>query len=412
MDVLHFTIIILSVSVLSSCGFNKSAHTVFIPPTNKHGPQSCLNKAIKNRFIVKWTDGHISTVKAQDKKTFFKNFVEPNLDKIELAEYDYTVKINDFIKTTDGLSLSSKSYHLNLIKAAYAWNNNIKGDGIIIAIIDTGVDTNHPQIRDSLHTNRRETPFNNRDDDGNGLIDDFQGYDFFNRTGRVRDSDGHGTHVSGIALASHNQGAAKGIAPNAKLLPLNFMGPDGSGRLSDAIEAIQYAVSQGAKIINASWGGPDCSSALKESIEQLGKKDVLFITASGNDGANLDDHPTFPAAFEISSQITVGASNEEDFMANYSNYSFNKTHLVAPGSNIYSTLPGGGASLMSGTSMAAPIVSGSAALLWSRFPSATSRQIKQALLDSVDIGLTPSPVVSNGRLNIERALQSLDAALR
>ena len=409
MDVSRFLLqlIILSYAFAFLSGCASKTSGVFRSPSNG---EACSKQAIKNRFIIKWKDGRVSTVEAPDKEVFIETFLEPQLDEIESAEHDYRAYTMETIQVETAASSHFKTYHLNLVEANFAWQRRIYGKGVTIAVIDTGVDIHHPQLNRHLHTNHGEIPNNNIDDDKNGLVDDYQGYNFFTNSGELFDKSGHGTHVAGIALANHSQGDVKGVAPQATLLPLSFMGPDGSGRLSDAIKAIEYAVAQGAKVINASWGGGDCSSVLKQTIARLEKKDVLFITASGNEGVDIDLQPSFPAAFVLNSQITVGASNENDNLARFSNYSYNKTHLVAPGNGIYSTAPGGSTMTLSGTSMASPVVAGTVALLWSAFPSATSEQIKQAILVSVDKG-SPAPVISEGRLNIRKALLALDSVL-
>lgn len=407
--------LLFSFLLTTSCASKKEPADIFSGPPSESSSSSCQDRAIKNRFIIKWKDQTHSVIESTDKETFFKDFVQPQIDHIERAEYDYRVSIHDFQEnTTFSLSseTSSSPYHLNIVEASYAWEQSVQGKGVLIAVIDSGVDTQHPQLKDRIYKNLREIPNNHRDDDGNGLVDDYQGFDFVQKTGGTKDYSNHGTHVSGIIAAGSSQNnTVVGIAPKSQILPLSFIGADGSGQLGDAIRAIQYAASQGAQIINASWGGPNCSTALKEVIENLKNQNILFVTAAGNNGYDLDQFPAFPAAFTLDSQITVGASNEQDLLASYSNYSHNRVQLIAPGSRILSTIPSGQTASLSGTSMAAPIVSGAAALLWSRFPSAHASQIKSALLKSSE-STRPSLTVDYGRLNIKKALLALEAAMR
>jgi subtilisin family serine protease len=210
--------------------------------------------------------------------------------------------------------------------------------------------------------------------------------------------------VSGIIAADPTTGPIQGMAPQAKIIPANFMDSSGGGSLGSAIQAIQYVVSRGAKVINASWGGPTCSTTLGNVMSSLAAKNVMIVVASGNDGLNLDVTPDYPANFNFPNQLTVSASNSADFMTNWSNSSYKIVHVGAPGDSIYSTVPGG-AGYMSGTSMAAPSVTGAIALLLSAHPNATYAQIKQALIQSVDV--RGFRVESQGRINVPNALKAL-----
>ena len=197
----------------------------------------------------------------------------------------------------------------------------------------------------------------------------------------------------------------KGIAPAAKIIPAPFITNDGSGSLSDAIKAMNFVTEKGAKVINASWGGSVCVTSLQDAFKAISDKGVLIVVAAGNDGSDLDSNPSYPAAFNIDGQITVGASNENDYMAYFSNSSFNLVHLAAPGDFIFSTTPSEKYDYLRGTSMAAPFVSGAAAVLWGAFPKATAAQIKEALISSVDV--TPNHefrVKSKGRMNLSKAM--------
>jgi subtilisin family serine protease len=220
----------------------------------------------------------------------------------------------------------------------------------------------------------------------------------------------HGSHVAGIILADPEKGPLSGVAPKSKLLQASFLDSE-NGSLGAAIQAIAYSAENGARIINASWGGRDCSATLKETIADVGAKGVLFVTASGNEGIDYDLYPaySYPAVFNLFSMISVAASDSLDRLAAFSNKSFYLVHLAAPGSGIRSTVPliseSSGYEILSGTSMAAPFVSGAAALLWSARPNATVTQIRQALLNSVDN--RNYKVSTQGRLNVEKALTEI-----
>src|SRR5690606_13302582 len=160
------------------------------------------------------------------------------------------------------------NWGMDSIQADSAWNKNALGENIIVAIIDSGLDATHPELANSLAINENEE-INGLDDDGNGLIDDRFGYDFVNMSHQVVDHTGHGTHIAGVIAASHSQGSIMGVAPNVKLLPLNFIGKGGSGDVFGAISAMKYAAIRGAKVINASWGGNSCSLELHDEIVAL-----------------------------------------------------------------------------------------------------------------------------------------------
>lgn len=296
------------------------------------------------------------------------------------------------------------------VEANLLWELGFKGDGVTIALIDGGVDQSHPSLAERIYTNEDEIPNNGLDDDQNGLIDDFHGFDFAEGVPEGSISY-HGTHVAGIMVAEPQGGPMLGVAPKAKILPLNIMGPRGGGSMSAAVFAIKYAQSRGVKIINASWGGSVCSDSLKESINELGGRGILFVSAAGNDGFDIETYPEFPAAFNLANQITVGASVPSGLMASFSNYGTHKVHILAPGHQILSTVPGGW-QVASGTSMAAPFVSGVAALLWGAFPNANHLQIRSAILASVVEPKNYHPVLARGRINALKGLRELEQLLK
>jgi subtilisin family serine protease len=398
----------------------KSTQATVFPETKS----ACAATAVPNQFIVRWKDGSTSVETAKDRAAFIQEIIEPYLDDIEIAEHDQIISINRPTSTnrpgpsgrpsssikhsasveinSADLSLPATDWGQTIVNAPAAWSEGVTGEGITVAIIDSGVDTTHPQIQPRLLINRDEIPANEIDDDHNGYVDDVTGYDFDKRTGLVTDGSGHGTHVSGIILADHSTGLVKGLAPGASLLPLDFMDDSGTGSLGVAIEAMHYAASRGARIINASWGGAPCSLTLQKEIQDLATHGILFVSAAGNDGVNIEAAPEYPASFGLENQLTVGASTERDYMAGYSNFSYRLVNIMAPGSSIFSTYPGGLTKIMSGTSMSAPFVSGAAALVWSVRPNATYSQVRDALLNSVDKG--NYAVSSGGRLNVAQAI--------
>lgn len=396
----------LSIVFLSGCFEQNSTQIASFPETKPE----CSSTAVPNTYIVHWKDGRVTLERGWTREEFERDVFEPNKEDISLAEQDQTVFLSPQSTTPESVSDLNASasqddnWGQSLVGASSAWDNGFRGQGVVVAVIDSGVDISHPQLQARIYVNSREIPGNGIDDDENGYVDDISGWDFFEDQPNVGDNSGHGTHVAGIISTNHSAGAIKGLAPEAKILPLDFMSESGQGNLGDAILAMQYAVQQGARVINASWGGAPCSQSLSRAIADLEKQGVIFVAAAGNSGLNLEQTPEYPAAFAMPSQITVGASTVRDFTAGFSNYSFKLVHLFAPGAMIYSTYPEGRTAALSGTSMAAPFVSGAVALLLSKRPTASTAEIRSALFNSVDRG--GFAAITRGRLNIQRALES------
>ncbi|MCU6796810.1 S8 family serine peptidase, partial [Paenibacillus sp. WQ 127069] len=278
----------------------------------------------------------------------------------------------------NGQIVSGQSGTLGIdIHAVDAWNVTTGNPAVLVGVLDTGIDINHNDLKNNIYINTREIPGNGIDDDGNGYIDDVTGFDFVNNDSTVFDgsgSDTHGTHVAGIIAASANNEGISGVAPNVKLLPLKFI--QGSyGYTSDAIEAIEYARSMGVKLVNCSWGGAEYNPALRDAMETSG---MLFVNASGNNGADVGIAPIYPAGFNLSNALSITAVDNKGNLASFSNYG-NTVDIAAPGVNILSTLPSNGYGLMTGTSMATPFVTGTAALLYSSNPNLSAQEVKAKL---------------------------------
>ncbi|MGB3615974.1 MAG: S8 family peptidase [Elainellaceae cyanobacterium] len=280
------------------------------------------------------------------------------------------------------------------------------GQDVVVAVIDTGVDYSHPDLVSNLWTNLGEIPGNDLDDDGNGYVDDYYGYDFVNSDGDPTDDNGHGTHIAGIIAADDdNAFGTVGVAPDAKIMVLKVLDEDSEGTTFNAIQAVEYAILMGTDVINASWGGGDYSQDLSDAIAAAANVGILFVAAAGNAGTNNDIEPQYPASYDLDNVISVGASAASDPLASFSNYGPTSVDLVAPGDQIYSTLPDGSYGTLSGTSMAAPHVTGTVALLRAAYPTLSPNALKAAILKSTD----PLPeltdvVASGGRLNASQAL--------
>jgi subtilisin family serine protease len=307
-----------------------------------------------------------------------------------------------------------EQYALPLTGTPAAWDLTTGTADVTVAVVDSGADLHHPDLRPNLRRNPRERGGNRRDDDGNGYVDDVFGYDFQARDGTPQDRDGHGSHVAGIVGAQGNdrEGVA-GVAWTASLMPLRVLGADGAGRLSDAIRAYAYAAKEGARIVNVSWGGSEFIQAEYDAIAAA--PNVLFVAAAGNDGQDVDATPSYPCAHDLPNVICVGASDQNDQLAVWSptkasNRGATSVDLAAPGVGIASTVTNGDWALDDGTSMAAPHVAGAAALMLSRAPRATAAQLKATLLGSVAVrpGLQ-GVTATGGRLDIAGAVRGICA---
>ncbi len=317
-----------------------------------------------------------------------------------------------------------------------AWKISV-GAPIIVAVIDTGVDYTHEDLVGQMWRNEKEIDGNGIDDDKNGYTDDVVGWDTLSNDNKPYDlastnlmdilngaNPGHGTHCAGsIGAAVNNSKGIISIAPNTKIMALRFIGDEG-GSTAGAVEAIKYAVDNGAKILSNSWGSegedsedPNDSIILKEAIQYALDHDVLFVAAAGNSSRNndTDAKKAFPASYEHENIIAVAAINSANGIASFSNFGAKSVDLGAPGVKIMSTVPGNryqdviseilGAT-WDGTSMAAPYVSGAAALYWSTHPELTSKQVKAAILASVKpLPSLSTKTLTGGKLSVEELMK-------
>ena len=305
------------------------------------------------------------------------------------------------------------------IDAPEGWLIERDSKDVIIAVIDTGIDYTHPDIENNIWLNSDEIPDNQVDDDNNGYIDDIIGWDFVDLQ-TYDDSDdciepdndpmdqhGHGTQIAGIIGAvSNNDIGISGIAGSCQIMPVRagFKNETGDGFLEsvDASQAIVYAVDNGAKIINISWGDSVRSFLIDDAIQYASDRNVLICAASGNDNSN---HQIFPAASQLPSIISVGATDGFDMKSFFSNFG-NWIHVSAPGNAIYTTSLNHSYRSVNGTSMACAHVSGCAALLFSHFQNISADSVKSRLLRSSDqIENLEDKNLTSGRINLYRALK-------
>ncbi|MFA6055175.1 MAG: S8 family serine peptidase [Thermodesulfovibrionales bacterium] len=316
------------------------------------------------------------------------------------------------------------------IEATQAWRVSTGNYDIVIAVLDTGVDYNHNDLSSNMWRNASECDgVSGVDDDHNGFVDDCKGWDFvtcekWDDTGCVlpvtgdndpMDEFGHGTHVAGIIGAvGNNQTGITGVMWRTHMMPVRILNQNGEGDDLDIAEGIKYAVNMGAKAINASWGGFGSTPVLQDAVEYANSHGVLFIAAAGNESNNNDLNPFYPASYPFGNIISVAATDQNDLRVPFSNFGYTSVDVAAPGTYIISTVPAwldNGYSYLeqfSGTSMAAPHVTGLAGLLYSYYTNFNSAQIRNMILYYVDI--LPSLdgwIATRGRINAFRAMSSL-----
>jgi thermitase len=250
------------------------------------------------------------------------------------------------------------------LSAERAWAITRGSRKIVVAVIDTGIDYNHPDLKSNIWVNEKEIAGNNIDDDGNGYIDDLYGWNAQLDNGNPMDGNAHGTHCAGTIGAEHNNGLGiAGVMGEVRLMAVKFLSDEGSGSLVDAVEAIDYATKMNVDVMSNSWGGGGYSQALFDSISAAKDKGIVFVAAAGNDTNNNDSRPSYPASYQIDNVISVASHTAQDVLSSFSNFGRRSVHVAAPGSNILSTTPGNQFKVFSGTSMATPHVSGLVGLL-------------------------------------------------
>ncbi len=284
----------------------------------------------------------------------------------------------------------------------------------IIAVIDTGLDIDHPVFVQSkaVWSNSGEIPGNGIDDDGNGFVDDVNGWNFVANSGVMFDDDDHGTHVAGTILSVVVDIFDFPVEESPfKIMPLKFLDSSGIGSTSDAISAIEYALANGATILNNSWGGPSYSVSLHEAVAVSYSSGASFIAAAGNLASNNDSAPMYPASFDVPNVVSIAATTGSDSLASFSNYGFNTVHVGSPGVYVLSTVDGGGFGYMSGTSMATPYVAGIAGMIKHEQSSMLGYQMKEIIEDTADaVSPLSGKVQTESRVNASAALAAAQGA--
>lgn len=285
---------------------------------------------------------------------------------------------------TPGQYSADRFFHVPLVNGEEAWETT-QGQGVTIAIVDSGVNYNHPDLAPNIKINNREIAGNGIDDDGNGYVDDVYGFDFAINDAFPFDDESHGTHVAGLAASS-----VSGIAKKSKILPVKAMLPSGMGTTASLVSALYYAIKQKADIINLSLGGEGpASPLLLAAVKKAKEQGILIVAASGNSTINTDIEESHLTAFDGSNILAIAATDEVDALTDYSNYGLRSVDLAAPGGTMdrplvstYANTDLGKYIAYPGTSMAAPVAAGAAALVKSVNKSLSAEQIKAILVGS------------------------------
>jgi subtilisin family serine protease len=314
--------------------------------------------------------------------------------------------------------LKAASSHGVSVLETYDRQLSAPRETIIVAVVDTGVDYRHPDLKDVMWTNPGEIAGNGIDDDGNGYIDDIHGISTLERradgsaTSDPMDKHSHGTHVSGIIAASQNNSiGVAGVASSVRIMAVRTVPSRGDETDVDVAESFIYAAKNGARVINCSFGKRVNEGGLivSEAIDFISREyGTLVVAASGNESANIDRSFRYPASFGSEGLMVVASTASRGQMSGFSNYGIKNVDIAAPGSRILSTTPRGRYSNMSGTSMASPVAAGVAAEVLANRPELTAIELKKHLMDNV-VGIKSfeTRMVSGGRIDLRKSLENL-----
>ncbi len=294
------------------------------------------------------------------------------------------------------------------INGTASWELTKGDDDVILGVIDTGIFHTHPNLKDNMWSNPAEIAGNGEDDDGNGFVDDIHGINAMDNTGDPMDDNGHGTHCAGIMGGAGVDGKGTlGVNQKVSIIGCKFLDSDGSGSMSDALVCMDYFVKLKTReknpvdvtAINASWGGGRYSQAMFDAIKKLRDAGILFVAAAGNDSDDNDTVGSYPANYQLDNIISVAATNNKDELAYFSNYGRRSVHVGAPGQDILSTYLDGQYKIFSGTSMAAPYVTGLIGLLKSKDRSLDWKQLKNlAISGGNELSALSAKTVSGRRI--------------
>jgi subtilisin family serine protease len=367
-----------------------------------------LEKELSSNKAVKYTQKNYIRQRVLGERTEAKEF---------MVQEESGATFND-PSLSKQWSLAGDSGHGVSMLKHYEQSNNAALTTTIVAVVDTGVQVDHEDLKDVVWVNEGEIAGNGIDDDQNGYIDDVNGINTLKRvdgvpTGDISDGHGHGSHVSGIIGATQNNNIGiAGIASAVQIMGIRTVPNNGDETDVDVVESYMYAAKMGAKIINCSFGksNNEGGQVVNETIDYIGSNhDVLVVAAAGNDTSNIDNKKAYPASFESDYLLVVASTTKSmnGSLSYFSNYGSDSVDLAAPGSSIYSTVSGNSYASYSGTSMASPTAAGVAAQVRSTYPELTALEIKKALMNSVTpVSKFKGKMLSAGRVNLVKALEA------
>lgn len=375
-------LILSTLILLTSCGKKKD------DPLSLEGyNKACLNGKINGQFLVKYSNGSHELVSASSNKDFFNKILsEENKNllqkrNLEISGVDFNFKVNLQSTTSKGIPTRNANAGPRMINAPFLWNQGFYGQGISTALIDSGYDTTHSLLKNSIQINSFDL---GNDEDANNLKGDQLGWDFINNKPLTSDLGTHGTAVGSIIAAAHSPSFQFSVAPGSKIIPIAALGPskegdtDASGDSNTVISSINYAISRKVDLINASWAGSTCSKFIRNKVQKATDAGIIFITSAGNENINLDSTPIFPGSFPFSLLVNVGALSIDFSKQEDSNYGRDVDFSVL-GNKVIVAVPHGFLDTASGTSVATPFVTGGLALLKSAFPAAFPEALLSAL---------------------------------
>ncbi|HEY0008708.1 MAG TPA: S8 family serine peptidase, partial [Tepidisphaeraceae bacterium] len=337
---------------------------------------------------------NLETVAATLRNNPLVEFVEPNylIKADEVSPDDPQFAEQWALRNATGAGSQSSSD----IGAARAWDATTGSEKTLVAVIDSGIDFTHPDLKANQWTNRVERR-NNKDDDLNGRTDDLNGWDWVAQSSGGKDESGHGTAVAGIIAAhGNNRLGISGVMWRAGLMNLRVLDGTGTGDVAAAVEAIDYAVAHGAHVINCSWGTDFASGALAKAVERAGRRGVMIIASAGNSGSNIDAAPHYPASYNYPHVVSVASTDKNDQLTSWSNWGATRATIAAPGVEILSTKMGGGYEQVSGSSASTALATGVVGLIKTLRPRLKAESVRAMLLKGSRLHAALDGKVSTG----------------